>query len=150
MAQRHYKSINFDLNTKKLIECYPSQHYRKAYRDIKNLLNKNGFEHRQWSGYRSKEKITTVELMSTVEQLYTSFPWFEKCINRLDATNIGKDFDLKAIFFESKNISLPIKNVSVDEKKSIHEVLAQAKEKSDVLNANRPIKPKSKTKEIQR
>lgn len=51
---------------------------------------------------------------------------------------------------KQQNRTLPTNNSPGTSKKSIHEVLAQAKEKSDVLNANRPIKPKNKTKEIQR
>lgn len=34
------KAINFDLDTKKLKEYYPSKHWRKAYGDLKKFFKK--------------------------------------------------------------------------------------------------------------
>jgi len=53
------KSLNFDLNIKKLKEHYPNSNYTEAYNDIKKFLTNNGFEHRQGSGYISKEEMSS-------------------------------------------------------------------------------------------
>ena len=50
------KAINFDLDTKKLREFHPKG-ITQAYTDIRNFLESMGFEHRQGSGYVSKEPM---------------------------------------------------------------------------------------------
>lgn len=51
---------------------------------------------------------------------------------------------------KQQNRTLPTNNSPSTCPKSIHEVFAQAKQKADVLNANRPTKAITKTKEIER
>jgi len=55
---KRYRSINFDLDTNKLKEHYPNKTYTNAYEDIKRFLLKNGFEHRQGSGYISQKELS--------------------------------------------------------------------------------------------
>ena len=59
MAREMKKAINFDLDTKVLKEIYCKSknplEYLKAYKEIKGFMKENGFSHRQWSGYISKE-----------------------------------------------------------------------------------------------
>jgi len=85
------KSLNFDLDTKKLKEYYPNNNYTEAYNDIKKFLLKNGFEHRQGSGYISKENMSKTEIVITIEELNTNHPWLYPCCKTLDYYDVGKE-----------------------------------------------------------
>lgn len=61
------KAINFDLDTKKLREFHPKG-ITQAYTDIRNFLESMGFEHRQGSGYVSKEPIRYATVDAIVEK----------------------------------------------------------------------------------
>ena len=87
------KSINFDLDTKKLQEHYPNKNYTQAYNDIKKFLTNNGFEHRQGSGYISKEDMTEVKVVDTINVLNKKNPWLEKCCKTLDYYDVGKQYN---------------------------------------------------------
>ena len=100
MAERRVlKTINFDLN-KKSLEQYYDKSWRNAYKEIKDFLKENGFEHRQWSGYVSKEKLDTIDMILLSEKLRKTFPWLEKCASRFDVANVGKNFDVLKTFKE--------------------------------------------------
>lgn len=94
---KKYKALNFDLDTKALEEYYPKPSWRQAYKDVGEFLKAENFEHRQGSGYRSNNKMSDSEIMKLANKLYNKFPWFEKCINKFDATNVGTTHDLSAI-----------------------------------------------------
>ena len=49
------KAINFDLSTNELKKHFNNT--AEAYNKIKEFMLKNGFEHRQYSGYVSKEHL---------------------------------------------------------------------------------------------
>jgi virulence-associated protein VapD len=51
------QSIHFDLDTKELERYYPKDAWRNAYKDIRNFMRDNGFEHEQGSGYRSQHPM---------------------------------------------------------------------------------------------
>lgn len=57
----------------------------------------NGFTHRQWSGYNSKEKLSNLDVQRFATKLSKSFPWLKKCVNRFDVTDIGEQHDLTYI-----------------------------------------------------
>ncbi|MEG2814017.1 MAG: VapD family protein, partial [Oscillospiraceae bacterium] len=115
MQAKHFKAINFDLDTKKLKEIYDAKHYTKAYADIKKSFTQNGFKHRQGSGYKSDEKLTDAQLVDIIEKLFEEYPKIKDCINRLDVTNVGKDYDLLEIF-NDKTSSIPIINMKAPDK----------------------------------
>lgn len=92
------KSINFDLDTNKLKEVYPNKSYTQAYDDIKRFLTKNGFEHRQGSGYISKEDMTTLEVSDTLKELNKKHTWLKDSCKTLDYYDVGKAFNGLDIF----------------------------------------------------
>lgn len=49
------------------------------------MLN-NGFEHRQYSGYISVEKMTYRDLTMLLYKIKEQMPWLEDCAKRMDAT----------------------------------------------------------------
>ncbi len=88
------KAINFDLDTNALKEYYPKKDYHQAYDDIKKFMTKNGFEHRQGSGYVSSDKLSNKDILKLTEKIVNNMPWISKSVNKFDATNIGKVYDL--------------------------------------------------------
>lgn len=97
MNDKTTKAVNFDLDTKALKIYYPRKHYRQAYRDIRKFMLDNGFTHRQWSGYNSKDKLSNSDVQRFVTKLSRTFPWLGKCVNRFDVTDIGEQHDLTYI-----------------------------------------------------
>jgi len=85
------KSLNFDLDTNKLKEHYPNKNYTNAYEDIKKFLLKNGFEHRQGSGYISKETMTRIAITNVLKELNKEFNWLYPCCKTLDYYDVGKE-----------------------------------------------------------
>ena len=102
MANGSRKQITFDLRQESLKQHYPHkepvlnpQYYKKAYDDIQRFMARNGFEHRQYSVYVSKEKLTTLDVVGLMEGLAEQMPWLSHCVNEIDVTNIGVQHELK-------------------------------------------------------
>jgi len=66
---------------------------RKGYAAIQRFMTRNGFDHRQWSGYVSKEKMTYAEIYLVIDGLLSSCPWISKCTNRFDITDYMAESD---------------------------------------------------------
>ncbi|PHU40461.1 hypothetical protein CSX00_06120 [Pseudobutyrivibrio ruminis] len=93
MAKRkHYKSIEFDLDTKKLQEFYKD--YRTAYKDIRGFMTKHGYTHRQGSVYNSREKLLETDILVLVDDLKNRFEWASTCIKAFDVANIGQQHSM--------------------------------------------------------
>ena len=65
-------------------------------------MEDNGFEHRQYSGYVSREPISEFSAISVTEKLNQKFKWLKDCIQKYDVTEIGATYDLKYIFDDAK------------------------------------------------
>ncbi len=94
------KAINFDLDTKELLKHFKNTH--KAYSDIKSFMKKNGFEHRQYSGYVSTDLISNTNITILTNKLNKQFKWLKDCVQKYDVTEIGETYDLKYIFDNAK------------------------------------------------
>ena len=97
MERKVIKAINFDLDTNALKEHYTKstgKPYNNAYYEIKSFMNKNGFEHRQGSGYVSVSKINSADIYDTIQNLSTKYNWLHKCVTRFDVTDVKKQYDL--------------------------------------------------------
>lgn len=89
------KAINFDLSTNEL-----KKHFRnttEAYNQIKDFMLQNGFEHRQYSGYASKEVMEDDDITLLVLNITNKLTWLYSCTQRFDVTDIGEQHDLKDI-----------------------------------------------------
>ena len=95
MERKYYKAINFDLDTNKLKEYYPR--YQQAYRDLLNFFTSNGFLHRQGSGYVSKEKLTSADIVDLIGAFQKKYAWSGTCVKKIDVTNVGAQYDLTAL-----------------------------------------------------
>ena len=92
MERRYYKAINFDLDTVRLREYYPR--YQQAYNDLLRFFKSNGFYHRQGSGYVSKDKLNSGDVMLLMEDFRKTFSWSSVCVKKIDVTNVGSQYDL--------------------------------------------------------
>lgn len=72
----------FDLDTKALKKYYSGKNYRKAYKDIKTFLCDNGFTHRQWSGYVSKEALSASNLRAKILNLSLNYFFCKKIVSQ--------------------------------------------------------------------
>lgn len=94
MAKITRKALNFDLDTKALERFYPGESYHKAYYDIRQYLENSGFQHRQGSGYVSKDPISVYKVSLLINDMSEKFPWLNRCTKVVDATSIGKTFSM--------------------------------------------------------
>lgn len=109
---KHRKQIAFDLDQAALKEYYPKPkftidpfYYKKAYKDIKRFMRKNGFEWAQFSVYESKERLTRVDVIALTNRMNKAMPWLSKCINRLTTANIdSRQHDLTGYIKGNANI----------------------------------------------
>lgn len=99
MERTYYKAINFDLDTKELRKYY--KRYQQAYYDLMAFFKKNGFYHRQGSGYVSEKKLMSADIIDLIGKLRETFVWTATCIKRIDVTNIGAQYDLTVLFSAS-------------------------------------------------
>ncbi|EIZ6462553.1 vapd [Campylobacter coli] len=83
------KAINFDLSTKSLEKYFKDT--REPYSLIKKFMLENGFEHRQYSGYTSKEPINERRVIRIVNKLTKKFTWLGECVKEFDITEIGEE-----------------------------------------------------------
>ena len=98
------KQIAFDLCQESLKRSYP-QSYTQAYYDIRRFMKDHGFEHRQSSVYVSQNRLTTLDVVSLMEQLAAEFPWLSRCVNKIDVADIGAQHSLKKVL---ENASRPL------------------------------------------
>ena len=96
MERTYYKAINFDLDTNNLRKYY--NRYQQAYSDLLRFFKKNGFSHRQGSGYVSEKKLTSADIIDLIDELRKTFKWSAVCIKKIDVTNIGMQYDLTELF----------------------------------------------------
>ncbi len=102
MERKYYKSLNFDFDTAKLEQFAGSK--TKPYYELRRTMKELGFEHRQGSGYVSKEKINFTNILDIVKNLYERHEWFPNCVKRFDVTNISsfEQFDLNEQIINAK------------------------------------------------
>lgn len=139
------KAINFDLDTKKLSINYGKSR-RNAYREIGNFLEKNGFKHRQWSGYVSEKKMSHMEIEKLNIKMFKNFPWLISCARRFDVTDLGKNYNLIKMYnayikkiengSQRKNIEETRKLFSKDEFKNFVNEAVKQKESSNERKIN--------------
>ena len=89
------KAINFDLSTNALEQYFSNT--AEAYSKIKQFMLQNGFEHRQYLGYVSKEPLEDYEITNLATKLKNKFSWLYPCAQKFDVTDIGEHRDLKDI-----------------------------------------------------
>ena len=90
-----FKAINFDLDTNKLKEKF--ENYTQAYNDVRKAFHKQGFEHRQGSGYVSDHPVTNLDVYVCVINIMIELNWLPNCVKKFDVTDIGDTYDMTDI-----------------------------------------------------
>ena len=103
--ERHMKCINFDLDTKQLLKIFPDS-TREPYALIKKFFEDRGFEHRQYSGYISKEPLNHYDIVKILERLGNNFTWLNNSIQKFDVSNAPITIDMKETIIKSANKKL--------------------------------------------
>jgi virulence-associated protein VapD len=94
MARReNRKFVNFDLDTASLIEVFGEADRRRGYSEIKRFMVRNGFDHRQYSGYVSKERMSYVDTYDLIKALKKQCPWLQNCTKKFDITDYMAESD---------------------------------------------------------
>lgn len=94
MERKIRKAINFDLDT---VQMRAMSLYPNGYNLLKKSFEKHNFSHRQGSGYVSNDKIDSLRVIKVVKQIVKENPWLVDCVNKIDVTDIGKQYDLTAV-----------------------------------------------------
>lgn len=117
------RAINFDLDVAKLKRHYSQTNPRKAFKDIEKFLESRGFEHRQYSGYLSKNTMSYTDITSVIKDLFSTFSWLSICSNKVDVTNVDALLDAKAWYsnlLSSASVPAPAcKNNSMSANKQV-------------------------------
>ncbi|WP_288546646.1 VapD family protein [uncultured Helicobacter sp.] len=115
---KNRKALNFDLSTNELKKHFNST--AEAYSQIKIFMIENGFEHRQYSGYISKEPMNEREITKLVRKLNKQLSWLSTCMLNFDVTDIGEQHDLTHLLTgkKSKIAEFEISNESNEAKKT--------------------------------
>lgn len=134
-------AINFDLDTKKLKDIYvqtTGKKYNQAYYDIKSFMKKNGFSHRQGSGYLSKNPTTETSATFMIKRMNAAMSWLKDCVRRIDLTIVGDQHDLTGIL-NQKNSSpqLFVKKTEIQDDSKLNttheETITVAKKEYDAM-----------------
>lgn len=94
MERRKRKAINFDLDTNEMksLGIYPD-----GYRQLGKSFHKWGFDHRQGSGYVSKNKLSNSEVIDAMLNVTEENLWIARCSKTVDLSDVGPLHDLTAL-----------------------------------------------------
>lgn len=87
------KALNFDLDTRRYKEV-TGHSAPVAYARIRKYLDKNNFEHRQGSGYVSRDPLNDGKIFAIIQNMSMELDWLRSCVKQIDVTNIGKQHSL--------------------------------------------------------
>lgn len=93
-VKKHIKCVNFDLSTEKLLKHFPNG-TAKPYDLIKQFFLDKGFEHRQYSGYISKEPLGEYQTDKIIKELGKKFTWLKDCMQEFDVSNAPEKVSVK-------------------------------------------------------
>lgn len=81
------------MDTNCLKDNYHGNDYNNAYYDIRNTLEKHGFEHLQGSVYLGKEGISEAHGTIAIQDLTAKFDWFYPCVSNIKFYRIESDLN---------------------------------------------------------
>ena len=81
------KAINFDLSTSELRKIFGYFGTAMAYGLIKKFMLEHGFEHRQYSGYISKNPMSFIQVEDIIKKMSIEYSWLHKVVEKMDEIN---------------------------------------------------------------
>ena len=133
MELKHIKCVNFDLDTQELLKHFPKG-TAKAYNLIKAFFEKEGFEHRQYSGYISKEPMSNNKVFKIMTKLGQELTWIKDCIQKIDTSNAIIQMDMSQVVIKGANLKLNQLHQEFTQK------LKDYQNKKNILNSTAKIK----------
>lgn len=94
MERLKRKVIDFDLDTNEMKRLGV---YSDGYRRLGASLQKQGFTHRQGSGYVSKSRLNNAQVVDAIERIALENPWLEECVKKMDVSDVGRLYDVTDI-----------------------------------------------------
>ncbi|WP_386694587.1 VapD [Lonepinella sp. MS14435] len=91
--------ITFDMDTNCLKENYHSKSANNAYYDIRNVLEKHGFDNLQGSVYLGQENISEAHGTLAIQELTAKFKWFYPCVSNIKFYRIESDLNADFIAY---------------------------------------------------
>ena len=85
--------ITFDMDTNCLRDNYHNTSYNNAYYDLRNVLEKHGFEHLQGSVYLGQEGVSEAHGTLAIQELTAKFDWFYPCVSNIKFYRIESDLN---------------------------------------------------------
>jgi len=87
-------AIVFNLDTNVLQATYRNSSWNNAYFDIRQVLEKRGFEWQQGSTYFGNERVTPVDCVLVVQELRREYDWFQPSVRDIRMLRIEENNDL--------------------------------------------------------
>ncbi len=87
-------AVVFDLDTQILESVYGGPGWRNAYSDIRGKLSGFGFDWQQGSTYFGNDTVDAVTCVIAVQELTSSFPWFQPSVRDIRMLRIEENNDL--------------------------------------------------------
>jgi virulence-associated protein VapD len=87
-------AIVFDMDVAVLEQTYPNPHWRNAYRDVRDLLERRGFDWQQGSTYFGNDAVTAVDCVLAVQELNRAYEWFRPSVRDIRMLRIEENNDL--------------------------------------------------------
>ena len=81
------KAINFDLSTSELRKVFGYFGTAMAYGLIKTFMLEHEFDHRQYSGYISKEPMSFIQVEDIIKKMSIEYSWLHKVVEKMDEIN---------------------------------------------------------------
>jgi virulence-associated protein VapD len=87
-------AIVFDMDTAALKENYPTESFENAYTEIRNVLEKLGFQWMQGSTYFGGDKIDAVRCVMAIIEVTRQCEWFAESVRDVRMLRIEENNDL--------------------------------------------------------
>ena len=89
--------IIFDLDTVQL-EKLEKNSSKTIYSKIKVFMEKNGYDHIEYSGYVSREPVQLAEVLMLIGDLKAAFPILNETVNDMHITEVGNTYSVNHLF----------------------------------------------------
>lgn len=71
----------------------------------------NGFEHRQYSGYVSKEAMKDGDITILAVKIRNQLSWLHSCTKKIDVTDVSSIYDMRDMIADDADILPPRQQV---------------------------------------
>ena len=95
--------IIFDLDSVKLEEIEKNSS-KNIYSKIRVFMEKNGFDHIEYSGYVSREPVRLARVYEVVKTLRAAFPILNDTVNDMHVTEVGNTYLLARSFVSYRRL----------------------------------------------